>query len=101
MREQGPRPSLGELQRATPWVWLWCERCQHHAPLASAVAVILWGPKASSDKLRAAARCTGCGNKGATVQHPGWAGNHIGFQPFPTSVVDEMREEYKRRVLGE
>jgi hypothetical protein len=86
MREIGPRPTLGELQQATPSVWLWCERCQHHAPLASAVAVILWGPKASSDKLRAAARCTGCGNKGATVQHPGWAGNHIGFQPFPTSI---------------
>jgi len=28
----GPIPTLGELQRATPWVWLWCERCQHHAP---------------------------------------------------------------------
>jgi hypothetical protein len=39
MREYGPRPSLGELHRATPWVWLWCERCQHHAPLAFAVAV--------------------------------------------------------------
>src|SRR5689334_16459456 len=50
--------TLGELQRTTPWVWLWCERCQHHAPLACAVAVILWGPKASSDKLRAGARCT-------------------------------------------
>jgi len=35
-----PRPTLGELQRTTPWVWLWCERCQHHAPLACAVAVI-------------------------------------------------------------
>jgi hypothetical protein len=30
-----------------------CERCQHHAPLACAVPVILWGPDASSDKLRA------------------------------------------------
>ena len=40
----------------TPWVWLWCERCQHHAPLACAVAVILWKPDASSDKLRAGAR---------------------------------------------
>jgi transposase len=26
MRELGQRPTLGELQRATPWVWLWCER---------------------------------------------------------------------------
>ena len=73
MREDGFRPTLGELQQARPWVWLWCERCQHHAPLACAVAVILWGPNASSDKLRAAARCTSCGNKGPTVQHPGWA----------------------------
>jgi hypothetical protein len=72
MRELGPRPTLGELQRATPWVWLWCERCRHHAPFACAVAVIRWGPDASSDKLRAGARCTSCGNKGATVQHPGW-----------------------------
>jgi hypothetical protein len=57
------RPTLGELQRTTPWVWLWCERCQHHAPLACAVPVILWGPDASSDKLRAGARCTSCGGE--------------------------------------
>jgi len=43
MRDLGPRPTLGELQRSTPWVWPWCERCQHHAPLTCAVAVILWG----------------------------------------------------------
>jgi hypothetical protein len=84
MREFGPRPTLGELQRTTPWVWLWCERCQHHAPLACAVAVILWGPDASSDKLRSGARCTNCGGKGATLQRPGWAGNSIGFYPLPT-----------------
>jgi hypothetical protein len=28
MRPRGPVPSLGELQRTTPWVWLWCERRQ-------------------------------------------------------------------------
>jgi hypothetical protein len=39
MRELGPRPTLGELQRSTPWVWLWRERCQRRAPLACAVAV--------------------------------------------------------------
>jgi TRAP-type uncharacterized transport system substrate-binding protein len=33
-----------------------------------------------------AARCTSCGSKGATLQHPGWAGNHVGFCPFPTSI---------------
>jgi hypothetical protein len=84
-REPGPRPTLGELQRTTPWVWLWCESCQHHAPLACAVAVIRWGPNASSDRLRISARFTSCGGKGATLQRPGWAGNHISFEPFPTS----------------
>jgi hypothetical protein len=28
----GPRPTLGDLQRSTPWVWMHCERCQHSAP---------------------------------------------------------------------
>src|SRR5215469_4707037 len=42
-RELGPRPTLGELQRTTPWIWLWCERCQHHAPLACAVPVVRAG----------------------------------------------------------
>jgi hypothetical protein len=91
MRQHGPRPTLGELQRATPWVWLWCERCQHHAPLACAVAVIRWGPDTPSDRLRAGVRCTSCGRKGATLQRPGWAGNHIGFQPFPADGDDSAR----------
>jgi hypothetical protein len=87
MRQPGPPPTRGELQRSTPWVWLWCERCQHHAPLACAVAVILWGPDASSDKLRTGARCTRCGRKGASLQRPGWAGNHIGLYPFPAACL--------------
>jgi hypothetical protein len=33
--------------------------------------------------LRQRARCTACGNKGATIQHPGWGGADIGFLPFP------------------
>ena len=33
--------------------WLWCDRCQHHSPLACAVAVIRWGATSSSDVLRA------------------------------------------------
>lgn len=81
--QPGPRATLGDLQRSTPWVWLWCERCQHHSPLACAVGVIRWGTAASSDLLRERVRCTACGNKGATLQHPSWEGEHVGFQPFP------------------
>jgi hypothetical protein len=30
-----PRLTLfGPLQRATPWLWLYCEKCPHHAPLS-------------------------------------------------------------------
>jgi hypothetical protein len=75
--------TLGDLHRATPWVWVYCERCPHSSPLACAVAVIRWGPETSSDRLRQCARCTACGNKGATIQHPGWGGADIGFLPFP------------------
>jgi hypothetical protein len=79
----GTRATLGDLQRSTPWIWLWCERCQNHSPLVCAVPVIRWGAGASSDVLRERARCTACGRKGATLQHPSWTGEHIGFEPFP------------------
>ena len=82
-RYTGPRPTLGDLQRATPWVWVYCAKCPHHSPMACAVAVIRWGAETSSDKLRRCAKCTKCGHKGATIQHPGWGGAHIGFLPFP------------------
>jgi len=77
------RTTLGDLHRATPWPRLNCERCQHHAPLACAVAVIRWGADTSSDKLRHSARCTLCGHKGATIQRPSWGGKDVGFLPFP------------------
>jgi hypothetical protein len=85
MQPTKARTTLGDLQHASPWGWLNCEKCQHHAPLARAVRVIRWGAHTSSDKLRRCARCTACGHKGATIQHPGWAGEHIGFMPFPAA----------------
>jgi hypothetical protein len=84
MRIPRANTTLGDLHRATPWLWLYCEKCQHYAPLACAVPVIRWAAQTSSDKLRQCARCTACGHKGATIQHPGLAGEHIGFMPFPT-----------------
>src|SRR6516225_9620765 len=95
--ERGPIPTLGELQRATPWVWLWCERCQHHAPLACAVAVIRWGADMSSDRLRQRARGSSCGKKGATIQHPGWGGNDVGFLPFRNTPYKKR----DRRAFGQ
>jgi hypothetical protein len=46
------------------------------------------GPNTPSDKLRQCARCTACGNKGATIQRPSWGGADIGFLPFPTKKID-------------
>jgi len=78
-----PRPTLGDLHRATPWVWLYCDKCLHSAPLALAAPVIRWAASASSDVLRQCARCTACGHPGATIQRPSWSGANIGFLPFP------------------
>ncbi len=45
------------------------------------------GPNTSSDVLRRSARCTVCGTKGATLKHPSWAGEQIGFAPFPVPKI--------------
>jgi len=80
------------LQRVTPWVWLWCERCQHHAPLACAVAsfdggrtlpAINYGPLHAAPVAAAKERVSSI-QAGPAI---------IGFQPFPTSI--------KHRVLAE
>ena len=31
------------MRSTTPWVWVNCEKCPHHAPLACDVLVIRWG----------------------------------------------------------
>jgi len=82
----GPRPTLGDLQRSHCWTWVYCEKCLHHAPMALVPLMIRWAAETSSDRLRQCARCTKCGHRGATLQHPGWAGTHVGFQPFPIPV---------------
>ena len=57
--------------------------CLHSTPVALVPFIIRWGPGASSDVLRRSARCTKCGRKGATLQHPVWAGADVGFESFP------------------
>jgi hypothetical protein len=79
----GTRPTLGELQRTSSWWWIHCARCPHFAAMAFAAPVILWGADAPGDVLRQCARCTACGNRGASLLHPGWGGSGLGFVPFP------------------
>jgi hypothetical protein len=79
-----PAPTLGDLRRSAPWLWINCAAgCGHYRPVALAPFIIRYGAEASSDMLRRAALCTCCGHKGATLQHPSWGGSEVGFVPFP------------------
>jgi hypothetical protein len=78
--------TLGDLHRATPSLWLYCEKCRHSAPIACAVPVIRSGRDVLRDFLRA--RCTVCGHKGATLQRrPSWEDAVVGFMPFPPHLL--------------
>jgi hypothetical protein len=80
-RPNTPRPTLAEMRRAAPWLWLWCRNvyCRHKAPMALAPLIIRWGGAVSSDLLRQSARCRRCGSKGADLQHPSARSNDIGL----------------------
>jgi hypothetical protein len=69
-----PAASLADLRGVTPWLWIICERCQHHSPTALALSIIRWGADVSSNMLRRSARCTQRGGKSATIQFQGWGG---------------------------
>jgi hypothetical protein len=45
--------------------------------------LIRWGMDASSDRLRASARCSRCGRKGAVIQRPSWSVRDGDWQRFP------------------
>jgi hypothetical protein len=78
-------PSLEQMRRSAPWLWVHCanSQCRHIAPMAITRLIIRWGAGVSSDRLRQSARCSRCNRKGATLQHPGWGGGEIGWLPFP------------------
>jgi hypothetical protein len=88
---RGQVPTLAQLQRSAPgkWCWIYCDAygCLHHAPMAIAPLIILWGPNASSDMLRRSARYSKCGAKGATLMLPSWVSTTVGFAPFPVKSV--------------
>ena len=85
-RQLGPRPTLGDA--ACYAVGMDVVRTMS-APRAASVRSRgdPLGPEHFNDKLRRCARCTACGNKGATIQHPGWGGNDVSFLPFPVEMV--------------
>lgn len=66
--------TLGELHADVPWLWLDCRGCRRRRAIVLAPLVIRWGPATSSDVLRANARCSACGHKGAGLMLPSWGG---------------------------
>jgi hypothetical protein len=54
--------------------------------MAIAPMIIRWGPDASSDMLRRAARCSKCGAKGATLMFPSWVSSTVGLAPFTITI---------------
>jgi hypothetical protein len=96
MKTETPRPTLEQLRRGTPWCWVVCEKRLHRTPVAFVPLIIRWGPDASSDILRRAARCTKCGRKGAVLQHPSWAGMYVGFESFPVWGVPRSSARHHR-----
>jgi hypothetical protein len=57
--------------------------------MALAAPVILWGADAPSDKLRQCARCTACGNRGATL---------MGAERGRTDFAEERAETAERKL---
>lgn len=79
--EPGPVPTIGELAAYVDWTWLVCDDCRRMTAVRFGPLIDHYGASASSDVIRRAARCTGCGHKGAGLQHPSWSGT--GWPTFP------------------
>jgi hypothetical protein len=81
-----PIPTLAQLRKHVSWFWLHCinAKCGHYRPIALVPMIIRLGADASSDVLRHNARCTHCGQRGATLQHPSHIDLLRGWAPFPT-----------------
>jgi hypothetical protein len=78
-------PTIGRLRQQCSWIWIHCcnRHCLRAQPTALAPLIIRLGPDASSDIIRARARCAACGHRGATITLPSWASRATGEMPFP------------------
>jgi hypothetical protein len=77
-------PTLAQLAHGSSWLWARCpERgCSHDAAIPLKPVMAQFGSEASSDRLRAALRCTICGHRGALLQLPSW-GMSEGYRATP------------------
>lgn len=92
----GPLPTLSQLAKGTSWVWARCPTrdCAHWAAIPLNPAMAHFGGDVSSDRLRAALRCTACGHRGALLQLPSW-GMSEGYTSVP---LDRVPLALQRRM---
>jgi hypothetical protein len=67
MKTPGATTMLGDLHRATPWLWLNCERCQHQTRRSRARSPL---PARAARRIE---QTGGCGNSIVRPNvHPDW-----------------------------
>lgn len=63
--------TLGDLAAAHIAVFCWCNRCAHHAELASDRLTAQFGPALPVPEVGARLRCSGCNSKDVATR-PAW-----------------------------
>ena len=63
--------TLGDLARQGLDVFCWCNRCTHHATVATAELILRLGPATPVPEVGAGMRCSGCGARDVATR-PAW-----------------------------
>jgi hypothetical protein len=93
----GPVPTISDLAGAYGWVWAHCVvACNHSAAIPLAPIIARLGTESSSDRLRAALKCSKCGRREMEINLPSWGDINSGYAKLPLDRVphglrDEMR----------
>lgn len=73
--------NIGRTRKSYYWIYVYCGRCQRCAIFPLVPLIVRWGPDASLDCLRHAARCMTCGHKGATLRFSNSGRTDVPWQP--------------------
>ena len=90
--------TLRDLVSDGGWVIVNCDnvtRCGRRVATRLPAFIAKYGPRASSDVVRANAVCSVCGTRGATTTHPSWAGSDKGWAEFPGEGVEITASSFR------
>lgn len=83
--------TLRDLVSDAGWVIINCDNvtgCGRRVATRVPEFIKRYGPRASSNVVRANAVCSACGTRGCTLTHPSWAGQDKGWAEFPGEGVE-------------